>query len=68
MGGRSTPDDLEEREKCRIPLRKKPMKPPSRHEHRNIVRKNNAQISSANLRVDADLQVEHMKCFQKLVD
>ena len=54
---RSIPNDLEERERCRISLRKA-HQTPGRHEHRHTARWNNVQISSANLRVDADFHVE----------
>ena len=48
----------------------KPVKPPGRHKHHHTARRNNVQISIANLRVDirVNLHVENMKFFRKLVD
>ena len=61
-------------EVCSSPMKKveaeKPVKPPGRRKHRHTARRNNVQISSANLRVDipVNLHVENMKFFQKLAD
>ena len=45
----------------------KPVKPPGRHKHRHTARRNNLQISSANLRVDirVNLHEENMKILPK---
>ena len=41
----------------------KPVKPTGRHKHRHTARRNNVQISSANLRVDirVNLHIENVK-------